>query len=762
MNRGSRMIQPGKTTLAILMIVGPGLLWADPACLINTSSASFDVCSQTLKVNIEAPDSFGEVHTRAASPLRVIKYSGPVTAASRQALADANIDILQYLPWYGYVVRIDTELPNDPAIVWQGPIPPILKISPELFSLQPAFAEAEIPIRVEFWDGESISMTQNAWQASDQVRVVFQSDLPRTLELGLQVKQAGLNAWLESAASLDEVRSIRLMRPAQLLNSEAGWLHQSGDAPGNLPVFAQGIFGCGQTIGVLDSGFDYGSCAFRDDTQPTPTIESCSNGANCPVLPMDDTHRKIGIYYNWSGSSAGDDPCGMGSSVGHGTHVAGSISGNQIDHPADCDQLQTPGMLTDFDGTAPGARLITQQAGNSLQYLNNLGGNIYHAARTAFESGARIHNNSWGSGCCIFGILCTCDQPLAYNGNAELADEVTFEFPELFLAIAAGNDGPCCGGGNIGNPAIAKNALTVGATNRGADANARASFSSQGPTRDRRIKPDVMAQGNNIVSAGSTGNPDTDSCEDCVLSGTSMATPTAAGLAGLVRDYLAQGFYPSGMPDPDDALDNPHAALIRAMLINSSVTMDGNGTGPTPPNQQQGWGRITLDQVLFFDGDQRELWLNENRLGLQTGDVDEQVINVSAGEPLKITLVWHDYPGAPNSEPSIVNLLRLEVESPDGQIWTQKLPPSGDPNPLWDTSEVDYDDRNTVHQWTVEDPADGEYIVRVRAINVAMGNDPIEPVQPYALVVTGSGVGMRLDSLLFADGFEVVDVIPSR
>ncbi|MEM7053632.1 MAG: S8 family serine peptidase [Pseudomonadota bacterium] len=363
-----------------------------------------------------------------------------------------------------------------------------------------------------------------------------------------------------------------------------------------------------------------------------------------------------------------------------------------------------------------------------------------------------MHNNSWGSGCCdpFFGIFCLCDEPLAYDGDAPLADEVTWEFPELLLAIAAGNDGSCCGEDSIGNPAIAKNALTVGASQRGASANNLASFSSQGPTRDRRIKPDVVAQGAGIVSAGSTGNPDNPSCEECVLSGTSMATPTAAGLAGLVRDYLAQGFYPSGMPNEAHAFDNPHAALIRAMVINSGVSMDGTGAGTSPPNQQQGWGRVTLDNVLYFDGDTRELWLTENRTGLVTDDVNEYTFSVAADEPLKLTLVWHDFPGAPNSDPNIVNLLRMEVETPGGQVFSQKLPSSGVPNPFWDASSNDYDDRNTVHQYAVDVPAAGDYIVRVRALNVAMGS-----AQPYALVVTGSGVNELVDGNVFADGFEL-------
>ncbi|MEM7054614.1 MAG: S8 family serine peptidase, partial [Pseudomonadota bacterium] len=351
-------------TVVVLFLFYCASAAANPRCEIRTSSAVFDTCTQQLKLLVTAPESLQQKTSRSNGEFTVIKYRGPIAERSRQQLAAAGVEIVQYLPWYSYVVRTADALPNDPEISWQGAIQPIWKISPDLFDLEAAYAEAEVPIRVQFWPGAAFASIQNQLLDSSNVQLQFQADSPLGAYLGLRVAHAGLPDWLANMAELDQVRSISLMRPARLLNSEAGWLHQSGDAPGNLPVFEQGIFGCGQTIGVLDSGFDYGSCAFRDDNQPTPTIDDCATGAICPSVSMDNTHRKIGLYYNWSGGSAGDDPCGGGSSFGHGTHVAGSISGNQLENPTDCDNLQTPGALTDFDGTsAPGVDILVHTAG---------------------------------------------------------------------------------------------------------------------------------------------------------------------------------------------------------------------------------------------------------------------------------------------------------------------------------------------------------------------------------------------------------------
>ena len=80
--------------------------------------------------------------------------------------------------------------------------------------------------------------------------------------------------------------------------------------------------------------------------------------------------------------------------------------------------------------------------------------------------------------------------------------------------------------------------------------NTVAEFSSRGPTFDGRVKPEIMAPGQDIVSAYSDGNPTSNQCglaapvfgeengaARLANAGTSMAAPITAGSAALVREY---------------------------------------------------------------------------------------------------------------------------------------------------------------------------------------------------------------------------------
>ncbi len=262
-----------------------------------------------------------------------------------------------------------------------------------------------------------------------------------------------------------------------------------------------------------------------------------------------------------------------------------------------------------------------------------------------------------------------------------------------------------------------------------------ASFSSRGPTDDNRIKPDVVAPGTWILSAysslyqegyGDPVNPQNGvyqwdgwgtpyNVDYKYMGGTSMSNPLAAGGMTVIKDYYnkAHGI-------------NATAALAKATVINSAVDMadennDGVNDNDFPiPNVHEGWGRINLDAAT----DGTIAFVEEAASGLSTGG--SQVFNVtSTGGPLKVTVVWTDYPSTDTASINLVNDLDLTVSGPSGTFLGNVF--SGG----WSATGGTADRRNNVENVYIQTPAAGTYAVTVNAFNVPNGP------QKFALVVDG-------------------------
>lgn len=140
----------------------------------------------------------------------------------------------------------------------------------------------------------------------------------------------------------------------------------------------------------------------------------------------------------------------------------------------------------------------------------------------------------------------------------------------------------------ISIPGTSNRVITVGAYSTGAAADGDlGSFSSWGPTRDGRIKPEITAPGVAITSASSRVYEKTscDCCCDCCLdfytakSGTSMAAPHITGVIAL-------------MLQKNPGLDND---AIRTHLTASARSP---GHGPATPNSQWGHGKVDAVAAL--------------------------------------------------------------------------------------------------------------------------------------------------------------------
>ena len=115
------------------------------------------------------------------------------------------------------------------------------------------------------------------------------------------------------------------------------------------------------------------------------------------------------------------------------------------------------------------------------------------------------------------------------------------------------------------------------------------SGSSRGPTDDGRIKPDVIAPGGYVRSckaqeAADTGSSTWSSTYYLEYTGTSMATPNAAGAAAMIREYLEEiAQRPS-----------PQGALVKALMVLGATDLGSRDI----PNDNEGWGKVNLRETL--------------------------------------------------------------------------------------------------------------------------------------------------------------------
>jgi len=227
-----------------------------------------------------------------------------------------------------------------------------------------------------------------------------------------------------------------------------------------------------------------------------------------------------------------------------------------------------------------------------------------------------------------------------------------------------------------------------------------------------------------------------------------MASPGATGLTALIRQYYTDGWYPTGSRVAPNGF-TPSGALLKATLVNSAVSMAN--TTAIPANCQ-GWGRILLENALYFTGQTRKLWAKDNDTPFATGSTNEdRTYNfsvTSSAEPFKVTVAWTDFPSTPAANPNLNNDLDLRVTGPTGTLWLGNVFSGG-----VSTAGGTADRRNTLEQVLLAAPATGAYTVTVRSFNVPNGPQPFAVVVTGALGATCSG-NPECDDGLFCNGAE--------
>jgi len=517
------------------------------------------------------------------------------------------------------------------------------------------------------------------------------------------------------------------------------------------PVTDHGIHGEGQIVAVLDTGVDYDSCYFAESNRSRPPINTGTPSGGLQWTNVDLSRRKIVAYdflYScdqFPGARGCEDPNNPAAydNTGHGTHNAATIAGDSyapIHHDL-ADALATGAKLIVQDGGFIGGDNCSQRPGFGCPV------NLTPILDQAYKQGARIHSNSWGD---RQGASPSATTPTAnYSQSARDVDAFVYSHPDMLVVFNTGNYGTTADippnpppPMSLSAPGCAKNTLQVGGVRPPNRDDGVLSYNTlYGPTRDGRIKPDVVGPAT-VLAGDSDFNSETNNCNVSTIGpGTSWAAPTIAAAAALVRQYYTDGFYPSGVATPANAF-TPSAALLKATIIAAArraplkLTINGDVDTQPVPSYEQGFGFPVLDDALYFPGDRLRLRVVDSAIGLAAGETSSLRLNVRSGTPLKAVLVWTDPPGVPRSTsdgtPELVNDLDLVITGPDGSIayGNETLHP-GRPDRL-----------NNVEGIAIDAPSQGAYTINVIANTIGVG-----PRQSYALVITGdlnNPIGSRM------------------
>lgn len=351
----------------------------------------------------------------------------------------------------------------------------------------------------------------------------------------------------------------------------------------------------------------------------------------------------------------------------HGTHVIGTVGGAGISGEK-------------YAGYASKSTIV-------VQYLSGI---LNNASTYVNDYGMVIANNSYGD------VTGDCDYMGYYDLQSRAVDLMAIDLPNLQNVFAAGNDGaltcsnyPASFRTVLSGYQSAKNVLTVGATDR---TGVVTSYSSRGPVKDGRTKPELMADG---LSTGST-TPDDGYGPG---TGTSMSAPAiAGGLALLYEKYRLQN---SGA--------NPKSGLMKALICNGSSDLGNMG-----PDYTYGFGWMNLLRSVDM--------LSNNRYYISTinnGGNNPHSISVPANTAqLKVTLYWNDPAASAFVAQALVNDLDLEITSPSA-VLPYKLDTI--PANVNNAATQAADHINNIEQIIIANPTNTNYSVNVKGTAIASG-----------------------------------------
>lgn len=379
----------------------------------------------------------------------------------------------------------------------------------------------------------------------------------------------------------------------------------------------------------------------------------------------------------------------------HAAHVTGTI----------CDS----GVVPQAKGMAP------QSIVRAYMWNNDLS-----EATLAAANGMLLSNHSYG-----FKASTLPDQWFgAYQIDAQEWDDVMFNAPYYLMVNSAGNDGNdntsnasplAFGYDKLNGISTAKNNLVIAAGDDAVvDSNGSlisvniASLSSQGPTDDFRIKPDITGNGVEVFSTYASSDSDYES-----ISGTSMASPNITGSLLLLQEHY----------------NNVNGNFMRAATLKGLALHTADDVGLEGPDAIWGWGLMNSKkaaETIALDGYGPII----QELQIAQGQTITYNVNSDGLNDLKASISWTDPAGVINYDlnspiAALVNDLDIRIENTGTTYYPWRL------TSVTSNSNNGDNTKDPFERVDVQN-ASGSYTITITHKGTLVGGS-----QAFSLIVTG-------------------------
>jgi PKD repeat protein len=591
-----------------------------------------------------------------ASAVWIVQFGGPVDDAARARLKNAGVTLL--LPstanaWHAratpHALSRAMALKNPALLGWAE-----LKSSDRILSnAGAALDRGAREMRLELYPQADLATLKAALIAR---RIDVLSAETRAIAVALPADAS--TEMLEAVANLDGVYVIDVPRPRKAPTNESAAADSKVNVVAGPPY---NLNGSGLTVMVRDEGRIFAHPDFGGRLLFGPDVASQSPAA-------------------------------------HATHVAGTIGGTgQLDVAALARGMAVNVQLASYDlnGDDVGELLDARTRFGALLSSHAYGFVIGWEGSTFNKNQALF--GDYGSFARDWDTIARANTLVIVKSVGNDRNDSGAGFPHDGVLGADGEFYACVEPGATG-----KNYLVVGAAADGVQAGvpvtstAVIAGSSAGPCDDGRLKPDFIANGDNVHSCNNSTTPGS---EYQFLSGTSMSTGVATGAAALLIQRYWQITGTSNVPP---------VHWLRTLIAQTATDM-----GRAGPDYLHGFGMLDASAAIaLLDADAG------GGTRIFSSDVSGAnperffVFNSDGVTPVRITVSWTDSPGDVLAAKALVNDLDLKVIRVDDR--TEFLPYTLDPAQPHLPAARGINNVDNIEQLEFTPAAPGAYAISVR------------------------------------------------